>query len=91
MEIFLTPEFLSQESQILNVVDEKNQPVGYISILHAGEEKVYLYGHLENEGVRESFRKMVHAYMEGLGKNGEKDIYAYVSVGGEKLKNGIDS
>lgn len=91
MEIFFTPEYLSKESQILNVVDEKNEPVGYLSLLHAGENKIYLYGHLENEGVRESFKRMVEAYVWGLGKEGEKEIYSYVSIGGEKLKNGNDS
>ncbi|CCQ93324.1 conserved hypothetical protein [[Clostridium] ultunense Esp] len=86
MEIFFTPEFLSQDSQILNVVDEKNQPVGYLSILQAEKNKIYLYGHLENEGVRESFKSMVNAYLQGLAKEEEREIYSYVSIGGEKME-----
>jgi hypothetical protein len=86
MEIFFTPELYKQDVQILNVVDEKQQPVGYFAFV-IDEKKIYVYGHLENEGVSEGYKGMVTAYLEGLTKlRPETEIYSYIGVGGKKME-----
>lgn len=86
MEIFFSPEFLRQDGQILNVVDGQNHPVGYVSYL-LDEKKIYVYGHLENEGISEIYKDMVKAYIDGIAKsNPGREVYSYISVGGKTLQ-----
>lgn len=88
MEIFFSPECLRQDGQILNVVNAQNHPVGYVSYL-LDEKKIYVYGHLENEGVSEMYKDMVKAYIDGIARSHPgRDVYSYISVGGKTLQLG---
>ncbi len=85
MEIFFSPELYKEEAQILNVMDEKQNPIGYFAFL-INEKKIYVYGHLENEGVGEDFKAMITNYLKGLLKlKPERDVYSYVAIGGKKI------
>lgn len=86
MDIYFSPELYRQEAQILNVVDDENNPIGYFSFV-IDEKKIYVYGHLENEGVGEDYRGMVTTYLKGLLKlKPEREIYCYVAIGGKKIE-----
>lgn len=86
MEIFFTPELYRQDAQILNVVDEDHNPVGYFAFV-IDEKKIYVYGHLENEGVGEDYKDMVLNYVKGLVKlKPEREVYSYVAIGGKKVE-----
>ena len=86
MEIYFSPECFKQDGQILNVVDERNNPIGYFSFI-IDEKKMYVYGHLENEGVSEMYKDMVKAYIQGLAKAKEGiELYTYIAVGGKKIE-----
>jgi hypothetical protein len=86
MEIYFSPELIAQQGEILNVVDEKNQPVGYFAFIMS-DKKMYIYGHLEKEGVTEAYKGMVKAYIHGLSKNDEEiEVFSYIAVGGKKLE-----
>lgn len=85
MDIYLSPEVMLPESQILNIVDRNNKAVGYIALI-SSEKKIYVYGHLEEIGVREDFKDLVKPFLKGISKSKENiDIFSYISVGGEKL------
>lgn len=86
MEIYFSPELYKEEAQILNVVDEQHNAVGYFAFF-IDEKKIYVYGHLENEGVGEDYKGMIKNYLKGLVKlKPERDIYSYVAIGGKKVE-----
>jgi hypothetical protein len=86
VEIFFSPESLNSECQILNVVEGNQKPIGYLSFI-SDDKKIYIYGHLENEGVSEIYKDMVRSYIQGLAKSKEgREIYSYIAVGGKKLE-----
>lgn len=88
MQIFLSPEIIKPESQIINVVNSSQKAIGYITFLF-DEKKMYVYGLCEEEGVSEDFRDLVKPYIQGMSKaKPELDVYSYISMGGKKLDIG---
>lgn len=86
MEIYFSPEYYREDAQILNVIDEKQNPIGYFAFL-IDDKKIYVYGHLENEGVGEDYKDMITSYLKGLVKlKPERDIYSYFAIGGKKIE-----
>ncbi|MBU9722064.1 MULTISPECIES: hypothetical protein [Bacillaceae] len=90
MELFFSPEFYKEDGQVLNVVTDKKKPVGYMAFLKK-DKKMYVYGHLEEEGVAEDFKDLVSPYIQGLTKiEDEIEVYSYISVGGKKIEIQIE-
>ena len=90
MQIFLSPEVVKPECQIINIVNSSQKAIGYITFLF-DEKKMYVYGLCEEEGVSEDFRDLIKPYIQGMGKaKPELDVYSYISVGGEKLDIATD-
>ncbi|MDC3416255.1 hypothetical protein [Aquibacillus salsiterrae] len=86
MQLYFSPEFLKEDAQVLNIVDDKNKAVGYIAFL-IEEKKMYVYGQLEEEGVSEDFKDLVGPYLEGLSKlKSDLEVFQYLSVGGKKVE-----
>ncbi|WP_226034811.1 hypothetical protein [Aquibacillus saliphilus] len=86
MQIYFSPEFLKEDAQVLNIVDDKNKAVGYMAFL-IEEKKMYVYGQLEEEGVYQDFKDLVNPYLQGLTKlKPDLDVYTYLSVGGKKVE-----
>lgn len=85
MQIYFSPELLKPDAHILNIVDQNKKAVGSLTIVF-DEKKLYTFGNLEEEGVKEDFKDLIEPYIQGLSKS-KKDveIYSYLSVGGEKL------
>ncbi|MGO4886781.1 hypothetical protein ACJ2A9_03405 [Anaerobacillus sp. MEB173] len=85
MQIFLSPEIMKENMQILNIVDQQNTAVGYVSFL-INDKKMYVYGHLEKEGVCEDYKDIIKPYILGMRKTiDDLEVYSYISVGGKKL------
>ncbi|MBM7096128.1 MULTISPECIES: hypothetical protein [Alteribacter] len=85
MQIYFSPEFFKEDSQVLNIVTQNNEPVGYLTFLMK-DKKMYVFGVLENEGVTEDFKDLVKPYVQGLLKiDPEMDVYSYLTAGGKKL------
>ncbi|WP_186577326.1 hypothetical protein [Aquibacillus kalidii] len=85
MQIYFSPEFLREDAQVLNVVDDKNKAVGYIAFLME-QKKMYVYGQLEDEGVEADFKDLVEPYLQGLAKlKPDLEVYSYLTVGGKKV------
>ncbi|WLD92041.1 hypothetical protein [Alkalihalobacillus sp. AL-G] len=85
MEIYLSPEFIKEEAQVLNIVDQNQKAVGYIAFI-LKDKKMYVYGQLEKEGVSEDFKDLVKPYIEGMGKSKEElEVYTYLAIGGKKI------
>ncbi|TCS83198.1 hypothetical protein [Tepidibacillus fermentans] len=83
MEIYFSPEIINPESQILNVVDQNQKAVGYLAIIFT-EKKAYVYGHLEDEGVREDFKDLITPYLQGIAKSKTNlELYSYIATGGK--------
>lgn len=86
MQLYFSPEFYKQDAQVLNIVTDKNKPVGYLAFLMA-EEKMYIYGVVEEEGVTENFKDLVTPYIQGFTKiKADLEVFTYLSVGGKKLE-----
>jgi len=85
LEIYLSPEMMNPESQILNIIDQNQKAVGYLALIFT-EKKTYVYGYLEEEGVREDFKDLVKPYLQGIAKSKENiELYSYIATGGKKL------
>ncbi|WP_040205455.1 hypothetical protein [Neobacillus jeddahensis] len=86
MPIFFSPEVITPEYQVLNVVDAKNKGVGNLAILFS-EKKLYVYGILEEEEVGADFKDLITPYIKGLAKaKPGLDIFSCLYVGCKKIK-----
>ncbi|WP_077621828.1 hypothetical protein [Sediminibacillus massiliensis] len=86
MQIYFSPEFLKENAQVLNIVDDKNKAVGYMAFLMESD-KMYVYGQLAEEGVKEDFKDLVKPYLEGLTKlKPNLDVLSYLTIGGQKVE-----
>jgi hypothetical protein len=85
MDIYFNPELVKEEAHILNVVNHKNQPVGYLTfVIH--QKKMYVMGHCRDEGVAEDFKDLIKPYIEGMAKNKEDlEVMVTLSVGGKEI------
>ncbi|PWA13180.1 hypothetical protein DCC39_01645 [Pueribacillus theae] len=85
MEIYISPELIDQDKQILNIVDQNQQAVGFLS-LQFDDKKMYIFGNLQEVGVKEDFKDLIKPYVNGMSKNkADLEVYSYVSLGGEKF------
>ena len=90
MQIFISPELMKESVQVLNIINTQNKAVGYLSIL-IDEKKMYVYGHLEEEGVCEDYKDLVKPYLQGLTKiKPELEVMTYFAVGGKKIEIELD-
>ncbi|RSK27254.1 hypothetical protein EJF36_10380 [Bacillus sp. HMF5848] len=86
MQIYFSPELIKPQFQVLNIVDQNEKAVGYMTCLF-DEQKVYVYGQSEEIGVKEDFTDLVKPYIQGLTKAmPQHEIYSYFSVGGQKIE-----
>ncbi|WP_077211260.1 hypothetical protein [Bacillus dakarensis] len=86
MQIYFSPEVITPEFQVLNVVDSSNKAVGNVAFLF-DEKKLYVYGILEEEGVGSDFKDLVTPYIKGLAKaKPGLDIFSCLYVGCKKIK-----
>ena len=86
MQIYFSPEVITPQFQVLNVVDSANKAVGNVAFLF-DEKKLYVYGILEEEGVAADFKDLVTPYLKRLvkAKHG-LDIFSCLYVGCKKIK-----
>ncbi|WP_420491613.1 hypothetical protein [Neobacillus drentensis] len=86
LQIYFSPEVITPEFQVLNVVDSKNKAVGNVAFLF-DEKKLFVYGILEEEGVGADFKDLVTPYLKGLTKaKPGLDIFTCLYVGCKKVK-----
>ncbi len=85
MQIFFSPEVITPEFQVLNVLDSNNKAVGNVAFLF-DEKKLFVYGILEEEGVGEDFKDLVTPYIKGLSKaKPGLDILSCLYIGCKKI------
>ncbi len=90
MQIYFSPEFINQNAQVLNIVTDRNEAIGYLSFLME-ESKMYVFASLEEEGVCEDFKDLLKPYLQGLTKiKSDLEVMAYISVGGKKIDIELD-
>ncbi|WP_449622194.1 hypothetical protein [Robertmurraya sp. Marseille-Q9965] len=86
MQIYFSPEVITPEFQVLNIVDSSNKAVGNVALLF-DEKKLYVYGILEEEGVSLDFKDLIKPYLKGLAKAKEGiDIFSCLYVGCKKIE-----
>lgn len=86
MQIYFSPEVITPEFQVLNVVDSTNKAVGNVAFLFE-EKKLYVYGILQEEGVASDFKDLVTPYIKGLAKaKPNLDIFSCLYVGCKKIE-----
>jgi hypothetical protein len=86
LQIYFSPEVITPQFQVLNVVDSANKAVGNVAFLF-DEKKLYVYGILEEEEVGADFKDLVTPYLKGLAKaKPEIDIYSCLYVGCKQIK-----
>lgn len=85
MQIYFSPEVITPNFQVLNVVDSSSKAVGNIAFLF-DEKKLYVYGILEEEGVGADFKDLVKPYLKGLAKAKQGlEVYSCLYVGCKKI------
>jgi hypothetical protein len=86
VQIFFSPEVITPQFQVLNVVDSKNKAVGNVAFLFE-EKKLYVFGILEEEGVGADFKDLVTPYVKGLAKaKPDVEIFSCLYIGCKKIK-----
>jgi hypothetical protein len=86
MQIYFSPEVITPEYQVLNIVDSTNKGVGNIAFLFT-DKKLYVYGILEEEEVGADFKDLVTPYIKGMAKaKPGLDILSCLYVGCKKIK-----
>lgn len=86
MQIYFSPEVITPEYQVLNVVNSNNKAVGNVAFLFA-EKKLYVYGILEDEEVGADFKDLVTPYIKGMAKaKPGLDVLSCLYVGCKKIK-----
>ncbi|WP_440446378.1 hypothetical protein [Neobacillus bataviensis] len=86
LQIYFSPEVITPQFQVLNVVDSKNKAVGNVAFLF-DEKKLFVYGILEEEGVGADFKDLVTPYLKGLTKaKPGLDIFTCLYIGCKKIK-----
>jgi hypothetical protein len=85
LQIYFSPEVITPQFQVLNVVDSASKAVGNVAFLF-DEKKLYVYGILEEEGVEADFKDLVTPYIKGLAKaKPGLDILSCLYVGCKKI------
>lgn len=91
MQIYFSPEFINQSAQVLNIVTDRDEAVGYLSFL-IEENKMYVFGNIQEEGIREDFKDVVKPYLQGLTKlKPDLEVMTFLSVGGKKVEIELDT
>ncbi|MDY7241949.1 hypothetical protein [Halalkalibacterium halodurans] len=91
MQLFLAPEMIKADAQVLNVITDKEEAIGYLAYLQF-DTNLYVYGHLQEVGAKGDFHDVVKPYIQGLQATfNDCDLYTSISVGGETLQLDIDS
>ncbi|MGX6443411.1 hypothetical protein ACWM35_09350 [Neobacillus sp. K501] len=86
LQIYFSPEVITPEYQVLNVVNSNNKAVGNVAFLFA-EKKLYVYGILEDEEVGADFKDLVTPYIKGMAKaKPGLDVLSCLYVGCKKIK-----
>ncbi len=86
MQIYFSPEVITPNFQVLNVIDSNNKAVGNVAFLF-DEKKLYVYGILEEEGVEADFKDLATPYIKGLAKaKAGLEIFSCLYVGCKKIK-----
>jgi hypothetical protein len=85
VQIYFSPEVMTPEFHVLNVVDSDDKAVGNVAFLFE-EKKLYVYGILEEEGVKADFQDLVTPYLKGLSKTKPGiEVYSCLYVGCKKI------
>ncbi len=85
LQIYLSPEVLTEHFHILNVVNDDEKALGNVAFLFT-EKKLYIYGILEEEGVTESFKALIKPYIKGLAKSKpDLEVYSCLYTGCKKI------
>lgn len=90
MQIYFSPEFINQNAQVLNIVTDRNEAIGYLSFL-IEESKMYVFSQLQEEGVCEDYKDLVKPYLQGLMKiKPDLEVMMFLAVGGKKIDIELD-
>lgn len=85
MPVYFSPEVVTPEFQVLNIVDAKEKALGNVAFLF-DEKKLYVYGILEEEEVGADFKDIVTPYIKGLSKaKPGVEVYSCLYVGCKKI------
>ncbi|WP_428911426.1 hypothetical protein [Niallia sp. Krafla_26] len=90
MPVYFSPEVVTPEFQVLNVVDAKEKALGNVAFLF-DEKKLYVYGILEDEEVGADFKDIVTPYVKGLSKARPGiEVYSCLYIGCKKITLNTD-
>jgi len=91
LQIYFSPELINQSAQVLNIVTDRDEAVGYLSFLIEGN-KMYVFGNIQEEGICEDFKDVVKPYLQGLTKlKPDLEVMTFLSIGGKKVEIELDT
>jgi len=86
VELYFSPEWMNKNIQILNVVTDRQKPVGYLCIFHE-DKKMYIFGNLQDGGLKEDYHDLIKPYIQGLANiSGDAEMFSYITIGGEMIQ-----
>ncbi|WP_338472202.1 hypothetical protein R4Z10_05505 [Niallia sp. XMNu-256] len=90
MPVYFSPEVITPEFHVLNIVDSKDKALGNVAFLF-DEKKMYVYGILEDEEVGADFKDIVTPYIKGLSKAKPGiEVYSCLYIGCKKITLNTD-
>ncbi|MCF6092828.1 hypothetical protein L1765_02305 [Microaerobacter geothermalis] len=85
--LYLEPQFHHHQGEILNIVNQEGNAVGYLCLLYREKDEAYVIGQLDDAGEKQNFLDIVSHYSNGIKQatGGKEEPYLYIHVGGERL------
>jgi|GEM_PF-3868991 len=85
--IYLQPQYRTNSGEILNVVSNSGQQLGYLIYLYKENEDLYVLGHLDEVGEKQNYIDLVTRFIAGL-KDAcgvKEDPFVQIQCGGEQI------
>jgi hypothetical protein len=85
--IYLQPQFRTPTGEILNVVSNNGDLLGYLLYMYKDQGDIYVLGHLDEVGEKQNYIDLVSRFVSGLKESCgvKQDPFMRIQCGGEEL------
>jgi hypothetical protein len=86
--IYFQPQFRTNSGEILNVVSNTGQLLGYLLYMYKENDDLYVLGQLDEVGEKQNYIDLIKKFISGLKDSTgvKKDPFVRVTCGGEEIK-----
>ncbi|WP_025027729.1 hypothetical protein [Caldalkalibacillus mannanilyticus] len=85
--IYLQPQYRTTSGEILNVISNNGQQLGYLVYLFKDKEDLYILGHLDEVGEKQNYIDLIIRFISGLKDacGTKEDPFVRIQCGGEQI------